>query len=599
MNQYEKQFYIREISIEKILLWLGAFFVTSGIIFFFAYNWDELHKFLKLGLVLTLLCIVMLINVSLKKDTLLYIITLWIMIFCMGVELAIFGQVYQTGADAYNLFLTWSFFALGLVFITKSSVIWFTYLILINMTLYLYTIQSLHFQGDESLAIKIVVNFITSMGLCYFSKRKETENLNWVYNTNIVYLVFLFTILIINEIFEPSIFFLFSIPYLVLIYYLYKKGDIFTESMSVLSMIIIFPIFIGNLLPDGNGQIYFGVLIFILVSLFSLQYFISKIKNGIKSIDYMKLPWITNIFILIVTIFSAIGVLSVMGLLGMITKDNALFLGIIALFIVLMLNKNRNLSISWFYGLFVTLLIAEIGIFWGLSSMNIIIETFIINISLEILIVALLQIILFILIGDYLQRIINILVFSLCFLSLDSVNSISYVNVSIQMIFLSFILVFNSYYKKQFLDNIKGLRDGIIITIFMLSLVFVSLKHSNSISYFNIAFNQLILIGLLSYIIYTYIELKKMYSLKIVVLGFVSIFIASFIPAFISIFIILFLSLVKKNILFVLSSFIIIVLNTSIWYYNSELLLLYKSVYMLALGICLFGLYYVIKEKKI
>ena len=39
---------------------LGVSFTTAGIIFFFAYNWADLHKFIKIGLIESLIVIIIL-----------------------------------------------------------------------------------------------------------------------------------------------------------------------------------------------------------------------------------------------------------------------------------------------------------------------------------------------------------------------------------------------------------------------------------------------------------------------------------------------------------------------------------------------------------
>ncbi len=41
--------------IRLFVLVLGAGFIVSGIVFFFAYNWSDMHKFVKLGIVQVLL----------------------------------------------------------------------------------------------------------------------------------------------------------------------------------------------------------------------------------------------------------------------------------------------------------------------------------------------------------------------------------------------------------------------------------------------------------------------------------------------------------------------------------------------------------------
>ena len=54
-NILKKNIYSDKESWQKFLrlffISLGVGFTTAGIIFFFAYNWAELHKFIKIGLI--------------------------------------------------------------------------------------------------------------------------------------------------------------------------------------------------------------------------------------------------------------------------------------------------------------------------------------------------------------------------------------------------------------------------------------------------------------------------------------------------------------------------------------------------------------------
>ena len=58
---------ISAISVKTFLLSLGIAFLVSGVIFFFAYNWASLHKFIKLGLlqalIITMVCVAVFLNV--------------------------------------------------------------------------------------------------------------------------------------------------------------------------------------------------------------------------------------------------------------------------------------------------------------------------------------------------------------------------------------------------------------------------------------------------------------------------------------------------------------------------------------------------------
>ena len=89
---------------------LGIGFTTAGIIFFFAYNWADLNKFIKLGLteVLIIATTIIVLLPKIKSSTRNIILTG--SSFLVGVLFAVFGQIYQTGADAYDFFSAWTVF---------------------------------------------------------------------------------------------------------------------------------------------------------------------------------------------------------------------------------------------------------------------------------------------------------------------------------------------------------------------------------------------------------------------------------------------------------------------------------------------------------
>jgi uncharacterized membrane protein len=64
--------------------------------------------------------------------------------FLTGVLLAVFGQVYQTGADPYGLFLAWAILVLPWAVVGRQAGLWLLVLLLLNLTLILYWIQVLH-----------------------------------------------------------------------------------------------------------------------------------------------------------------------------------------------------------------------------------------------------------------------------------------------------------------------------------------------------------------------------------------------------------------------------------------------------------------------
>ena len=124
-----------------LLLVLGAGFAVSGVFFFFAYNWADMHRFVKLGIIESLILLMIIIVSRITLDKLPGKITLTVAGLFVGALLAVFGQVYQTGADSYKLFLTWTILMAGWVFISKFTPMWFIWILLINTSLLLYLDQ--------------------------------------------------------------------------------------------------------------------------------------------------------------------------------------------------------------------------------------------------------------------------------------------------------------------------------------------------------------------------------------------------------------------------------------------------------------------------
>jgi uncharacterized membrane protein len=126
----------------KILfLSLGAGFLLAGVIFFFAYNWDALHKFVKLGIIEGLVMLLTVTALFMRKSILVRNILLTAASVMIGVLFAVFGQVYQTGADAWDLFLNWTLCTVLWVVVAGFAPLWLIWLALVNITVQLYLRQ--------------------------------------------------------------------------------------------------------------------------------------------------------------------------------------------------------------------------------------------------------------------------------------------------------------------------------------------------------------------------------------------------------------------------------------------------------------------------
>ncbi|SDJ56226.1 DUF2157 domain-containing protein [Chryseobacterium jejuense] len=169
--------------LKLFLISLGIGFTVSGIIFFFAYNWTELPKFAKIGLTEALIIVTTGLALFPKINANIRNIILTGAAALVGVLFAVFGQVYQTGADAYDFFLAWTIFITLWVIISDFAPLWLLYVVLMNTTLILYSEQVAK-DWDESIIILLlfVLNAAILIGSILLSHYKKLSIPNWFTN---------------------------------------------------------------------------------------------------------------------------------------------------------------------------------------------------------------------------------------------------------------------------------------------------------------------------------------------------------------------------------------------------------------------------------
>ncbi|MEJ7576269.1 MAG: DUF2157 domain-containing protein [Pyrinomonadaceae bacterium] len=122
----------------RTLLFTGSALALAGVVFFFAFNWAKLTPLVKFAMLETalLLCLAAAWRAGLDGLTG-KILTLGASVLT-GATLAVFGQVYQTGVDAWELFAAWAALILGWVVIAKFGALWLMWIVLVNVALLLY-----------------------------------------------------------------------------------------------------------------------------------------------------------------------------------------------------------------------------------------------------------------------------------------------------------------------------------------------------------------------------------------------------------------------------------------------------------------------------
>lgn len=158
---------------DKALLIIGTVALVLSLVFFVAYNWQNLGKMGKFALVegalvITIFCYVAL--VFKRRFQFIRQLLLLIASIITGSLLALFGQVYQTGADTWQLFFVWALLITPWVIIARFPALWLLWLGLINACLLVYfNIAGLAFIVDGfqdifQVTILALVNLIALYG---------------------------------------------------------------------------------------------------------------------------------------------------------------------------------------------------------------------------------------------------------------------------------------------------------------------------------------------------------------------------------------------------------------------------------------------------
>jgi uncharacterized membrane protein len=131
----------------RLTLWLGTIALAAAVVFFFAFNWDDLGRFAKFGLVEAAIVAGLLACWRLDLDRPPGKAVLLLLSLLTGALLALTGQVYQTGADTFELFAWWAVLILPWVLVGRFSPLWLVWLGLLNLAAFLYFQLSLETEG--------------------------------------------------------------------------------------------------------------------------------------------------------------------------------------------------------------------------------------------------------------------------------------------------------------------------------------------------------------------------------------------------------------------------------------------------------------------
>ncbi len=279
-----------------LFLSLGVGLMTAGVLFFFAYNWADLSKFAKFGLIEGLLIGVGALVLFSKFNKTIRQVLLTGMAVLVGVLFAVFGQIYQTGADSYSFFLAWAVFIAIWVAVADFPPLWAMFIALLNTTLHLYyyqttihsTLADINFNMAMFLLNGLIFVFFAAFG--FIEKIKDNLSVpNWFLNLLGLYVIGLGTTNSLVSLFERNgfgaqFFITFSIvaaTFALGLFYAVSRKNLFLLAIIPFSGIVIATGLLVKTLDSLNGDkfdnatgITFVASIFVIISVSLLVKFL-------------------------------------------------------------------------------------------------------------------------------------------------------------------------------------------------------------------------------------------------------------------------------------------------------------------------------------
>lgn len=107
-----------------LLTLCGALLLAAGVIFFIAWNWNGMHRFIKFGILEGLVAAGVIVAAWRGVDGIAGATALLAAGLCLGPLLAVYGQTYMSGAHLWELFRAWTCMLLPFAALGRQAGLW-------------------------------------------------------------------------------------------------------------------------------------------------------------------------------------------------------------------------------------------------------------------------------------------------------------------------------------------------------------------------------------------------------------------------------------------------------------------------------------------
>lgn len=158
----------------------GTVLILSGVVFFFAFNWVTLSSFEKFSLLQgTVVVTAAGAAFCVRKPLLSHLLLLSASVL-VGVFLAVFGQIYQTGADAWQLFALWVLLILPWTLLSRFALQWVLWFGLLNLALALWWDHVPWHWATDKTDLMAVLAIVNGGALILRETLRQREDFGWL-----------------------------------------------------------------------------------------------------------------------------------------------------------------------------------------------------------------------------------------------------------------------------------------------------------------------------------------------------------------------------------------------------------------------------------
>lgn len=173
--------------LDRVFAFGAALLLTAAAVFFLAYNWDAMHRFARLGLVVGVLAACCAGALFARPLGVGWRAALFGACVATGALLALVGQTYQTGADVWELFAAWAALMLPFAWLSRSSASWMLWLAVANLALMRALSQSVWWgffdtlSNAQALLVIAAFNMIVLLVFEGFASRLIARPARWIH----------------------------------------------------------------------------------------------------------------------------------------------------------------------------------------------------------------------------------------------------------------------------------------------------------------------------------------------------------------------------------------------------------------------------------